>query len=69
MNTKFKIGDIVELKSNSPLMTIFKIEQKYDNGKALDDYTCYCTWFKDELKQVAQFSQDTLQIPIEKSKK
>jgi uncharacterized protein YodC (DUF2158 family) len=42
---KFQPGDVVELKSGGPQMTIVKPDQQKG-----DDYYL-CTWFKDDMPQ------------------
>jgi len=61
--SKFKIGDTVKLKSNSPLMTVSELinttgmQGDYFSGIVI------CKWF-DEKKEInnAKFHQDELKI-------
>ena len=57
---KFKVGDIVTLKSGSPKMTVAKIviseKTKMPNG-----YIKY-TWFVNTILNNNDFNQDTLEL-------
>ena len=55
MAAKFKPGDIVQLKSGGPAMTISKLHE----GNASFSYTC--EWFKGASNERAVFGEDTLQ--------
>lgn len=61
---KFKVGDLVRLKSGGPLMTVKDV---YDdpNNPFLKDYGGYvkCTWFdeKNALRS-SEFQQDTIEL-------
>ncbi len=48
---EFKLGDLVQLKSGGPKMTV---NSKYDD-------TYYCVWFSGTKNNKAQFSFDALQ--------
>ena len=51
---QFKIGDLVQLRSGSPLMTVKKYE-------STDEAEVTCQWFdKNEELQEKAFHQDTL---------
>ena len=52
MAAKFKPGDIVQLKSGGPAMTI----SSFGSG---DSY--WCEWFKGASKERAPFNEETLQ--------
>ena len=58
---KFNAGDVVQLKSGGPPMTISG-EDNYNRGK----YDC--VWFKGASKQVGSFAADVLK-PYEAPKK
>lgn len=57
---KFKIGNIVELKSSSPLMTVNHIVD-FPNEETLYD----CAWFSGSKHNTARFSEDALEIHVE----
>jgi uncharacterized protein YodC (DUF2158 family) len=45
----FNIGDVVELKSGSPKMTVDEVTQQYDKkANPLDAYDCKCIYFVDD---------------------
>lgn len=48
--SKFKIGDLVKLKSGGMTMTIHN-DHKWDTIKGINDYSLVsCTWFDDKNK-------------------
>lgn len=48
MADEFNTGDVVQLKSGGPLMTIESVKNNDTSGRP----TVYCTWFeKDEQKR------------------
>lgn len=56
----FKVGDIVQLKSGGPKMTITQISSP----------TVYTSWFAGAKNEKAYFHQDALQVaPTEDTKK
>jgi len=56
MAPTFKPGDIVQLKSGGPAMTISEISKSYE-GK----FTGYkCEWFKGASNERAHFTEETL---------
>ena len=59
---KFKVGDIVKLKSGSPKITVTTIiisaKTKMPNGFVT------CTWFVDTKLNSDDFNQDTLELVI-----
>jgi len=57
---KFKTGDVVELKSGSPDMTINKFEKNVMNANEYTGYT-FCIWFLDGKRMQEKFHQDTLE--------
>lgn len=61
MAAKFKPGDIVQLKSGGPSMTVAE-ESKYDRGEYI------CIWFKGASKEKGSFVADILK-PYEAPKK
>ncbi len=62
MSKNFKIGDVVELKSGGPKMTIVQIKQQYEDGKAIDGFNCYCKWFVDDKPESHQYDQLALKL-------
>lgn len=60
MATKFKPGDVVQLKSGGPAMTISEITTNYDGN--LSGYRC--EWFKGASNERAHFAEDTLQTYV-----
>ena len=50
MNEGLKIGDLVRLKSGSPLMTVVQV----------DSDTVYCTWFDKNVQKGGEFILQTL---------
>ena len=56
MAAKFKPGDIVQLKSGGPAMTIS--EELKDYGKPSGRYRC--EWFKGASNERAMFEEETL---------
>lgn len=65
MAHKFNPGDIVQLKSGGPAMTVSAINTSYDSGE-FKGY--YCEWFKGASKERAHFEEDTLQTYIAPTK-
>ena len=57
MAAKFAPGDIVQLKSGGPAMTVSKVNE----GKA-NTYTC--EWFKGASNERAAFGEDTLKTYV-----
>lgn len=51
--SNFEVGDMVQLKSGGPVMTI----EKVDTADSV-----LCVWFKDVELTSADFLQDTLEI-------
>lgn len=65
MAQKFPPGDIVQLKSGGPAMTISSIKLSYA-GAAFEGYNC--EWFKGASKEQAMFKEETLQAYVAPSK-
>lgn len=65
MEQKFKVGDVVMLKSGGPIMTIsqLKMTVPFKRGDVAT-YTgkVQCAWFKNDEQNFEVFSQDTLEI-------
>jgi uncharacterized protein YodC (DUF2158 family) len=64
MEQKFKIGDIVTLKSGGPSMTVSRVmtESDFKLGDVFSG-NYQCTWFDDKNKHNQQFfPQDSLVI-------
>ena len=57
---KFKSGDIVELKSSSPPMTVNNTFEHSDGRISYD-----CTWFAGSKHNTARFSEAALEIHVE----
>ena len=57
MAPTFKPGDIVQLKSGGPAMTVSELKEHHMTRK-FDGY--YCEWFKGASKERAHFEEDTL---------
>lgn len=64
---KFKVGDIVTLKSGSPKMTISKLDMKLriggTNSGKFDVFTgnVECQWFVETELKSASFNQDSIE--------
>lgn len=56
MEDKFKPGDIVQLKSGGPAMTV-----SVRTGASLS-YNYQCEWFKGATKERAPFQEEVLQF-------
>jgi len=56
MASKFSPGDIVQLKSGGPAMTISSVNL-LDGEEGM---TYRCKWFKGASKETADFTEDTL---------
>ena len=56
----FKIGDIVQLKSGGPKMTVTNHGSKGE---------IYCSWFGGSKKESAPFPPDALKVPEPEEKK
>ena len=61
MAAKFSLGDIVQLKSGGPAMTIAKIDTEIISGE-FKGY--YCEWFKGASKERAHFEEETLKAHV-----
>jgi uncharacterized protein YodC (DUF2158 family) len=57
MANKFHVGDIVQLKSGGPAMTIEKETEGNSSGY-------WCEWFRGASKERAHFTEDTLKIYV-----
>lgn len=54
MSTTFKVGDIVQLKSGGPEMTIQRLPSQHSSN-----YTCQ--WFAGKKLESGHFEEDSLQ--------
>lgn len=61
MAAKFSPGDIVQLKSGGPAMTIAAVSEDSLSGE-FKGY--YCEWFKGASKARAHFNEDTLKTYV-----
>lgn len=57
MTAKFSVGDVVQLKSGGPAMTISEVQMDYREFKG----TYRCKWFKGASNEMAVFEEATLQ--------
>jgi uncharacterized protein YodC (DUF2158 family) len=59
---KFKLGDVVILKSGGPEMTISEVKQSITD----ETFTGYyiCVWFKDKAVQTGTFQEEILEEPF-----
>lgn len=63
MEQKFKIGDIVILKSGGPSMTITNDKTGVDLSKGKVWNGNYdCKWFDDKTMQKGRFPQNTIEL-------
>lgn len=62
MATKFNVGDLVQLKSGGPSMTIAEFVGN-------DDKKARCVWFKGASKEMAVFELEILQAFVPPAKK
>jgi len=60
---KFKVGDIVQLKSGGPKMTCTNPDPSYHVGEV------ECKWFAGGKQQSGYFPKDALMFPKEESPK
>ncbi|MBR2572866.1 MAG: DUF2158 domain-containing protein [Loktanella sp.] len=64
MAATFKPGDIVQLKSGGPAMTIASLSTNMNGG-----FSGYqCEWFKGASKERAHFTEETLKPYVAPSK-
>lgn len=56
---KFKTGDLVKLKSGSPVMTVSTVHVDVLPDKPIDVYT---SWFAGAKRQRGNFLEDTLEL-------
>lgn len=59
--TKFKVGDIVQLKSGGPKMTIDEVFDRDDIVQKRASYRC--KWFNGKKVEVEIFADETLMSP------
>jgi uncharacterized protein YodC (DUF2158 family) len=57
MVNQFKAGDVVQLKSGGPKMTVTEIE--LFNGKPV----VYCSWFVGTKQEKSDFTPEALKFP------
>lgn len=58
----FKSGDVVRLKSGSPLMTVEK------NNYNQKENECRCQWFRDDEVRYAVFNSNMLELKTKSRK-
>jgi uncharacterized protein YodC (DUF2158 family) len=56
--TKFKVGDLVQLKSDGPVMTV----QHLPSGTTSTLYRCQ--WFAGKKLESGMFPVESLQVPV-----
>lgn len=64
MAAKFSTGDVVQLKSGGPAMTISEVLK--DMGSPTGKYRC--KWFKGASNEVAVFEEETLKTYVAPAK-
>lgn len=57
-NTKFNAGDLVELKSGGPVMTIERVAISHSGG----DISYACTWFAGSKENHKVFTEASLEV-------
>lgn len=62
-NRAFSLGDVVQLKSGGPLMTIQVI------GTGMSSNKIYCSWFDDKKLVGDNFSPESIEIFEDESSK
>jgi len=69
MAKKFKIGDVVQLNSGSPIMTVEKYLKVMGNGTTEMEETTQveCFYFEKNVKRKVTFEQDMLKLIDSKS--
>jgi uncharacterized protein YodC (DUF2158 family) len=58
MSEQFKAGDVVQLKSGGPVMTVNKTGNKSMGGP----FTVWCSWFEGEKKMNDDFPPESLKL-------
>jgi uncharacterized protein YodC (DUF2158 family) len=67
MEQKFKVGDIVVLKSGGPIMTVDKLEKTRPlKGQAEYNGRVQWVWFNGNTQTFQSFNQDALEIAEKK---
>jgi uncharacterized protein YodC (DUF2158 family) len=56
MKPKYNVGDLVQLKSGGPGMTVTRVEEPYAGKITIDT-----TWFAGKKNESGRFPEDTLQ--------
>lgn len=59
MATKFSTGEVVQLKSGGPAMTVSEILPEYGTSPRYR-----CKWFKGASNEVSVFEEETLQTYV-----
>lgn len=60
MEPKFKIGDVVQLKSGGPCMTIEVILKEISQRKEIFSGRYGCVWFQGDERRTDNFLEDIL---------
>lgn len=58
--TKFKIGDVVILKSGGPMMTVHNLGDYSQSGGPKEGVLC--VWFNNQQKNEDVFHEDTVEL-------
>ncbi len=58
---EFKAGDVVQLKSDGPVMTIEKIDREYDSPEG--ELSAWCSWFVGKELKTHTFKLQALVFP------
>ena len=57
---KYTVGDLVELKSGGPIMTV---QSEHRNSRDREQLSYYCQWFAGKKLELGKFPEDSLQTP------
>lgn len=60
---KYKTGDIVQLKSGGPNMTVENVNDTAYGGLPVDAVTYGCQWFSGKKLEFGTFPEDSLIVP------
>ena len=65
-NRRYSVGDLVQLKSGGPVMTVQK-ENLVGRDEIFKGY--YCQWFAGKKLELGPFPEDSLEVATEEPKK